>query len=110
MFQVHKGVHKATGKDYAIKVIDKTSLSSHEKSLLRGEIGKGGSLLALWIMQSSMLLLGFSVSFEAFYNRVPYLMPSNALGGWGLGVHATGLVPSPLFSSCLFLLYGNGML
>lgn len=37
--QVHKGIHKESGEEYAIKVIDKTSLSSHEKSLLRGEIG-----------------------------------------------------------------------
>ncbi|CAM9446127.1 unnamed protein product, partial [Hapterophycus canaliculatus] len=36
---VHRCVRKATQEEYAVKVIDKTSLSAHEKSLLRGEIG-----------------------------------------------------------------------
>lgn len=38
--QVHRCVRKDTQEDYAVKVIDKTSLSSHEKFLLRGEIGE----------------------------------------------------------------------
>lgn len=37
--QVHRCVRKDSQEEYAVKVIDKTSLSSHEKSLLRGEIG-----------------------------------------------------------------------
>lgn len=42
---MHRGIQKETGEEYAIKVIDKTSLSGHEKSLLRGEIGKCGCCL-----------------------------------------------------------------
>ncbi|CAN0511341.1 unnamed protein product, partial [Laminaria digitata] len=37
--QVHRCVRKDSKEEYAVKVIDKTSLSSHEKFLLRGEIG-----------------------------------------------------------------------
>ena len=37
--QVHRCIRKDTEEEYAVKVIDKTSLSSHEKFLLRGEIG-----------------------------------------------------------------------
>ncbi|CAN0066695.1 unnamed protein product, partial [Ectocarpus sp. 6 AP-2014] len=36
---VHRCVRKDTQEEFAVKVIDKTSLSSHEKFLLRGEIG-----------------------------------------------------------------------
>ena len=35
-------MRKDTGEEFAVKVIDKTSLSSHEKFLLRGEIGVCG--------------------------------------------------------------------
>lgn len=37
--QVHRCIRKDTKDEYAVKVIDKTSLSTHEKFLLRGEIG-----------------------------------------------------------------------
>ncbi|CAN0320094.1 unnamed protein product, partial [Ectocarpus sp. 12 AP-2014] len=36
---VHRCVRKDTQEEFAVKIIDKTSLSSHEKFLLRGEIG-----------------------------------------------------------------------
>lgn len=43
--QVHRCIRKDTREDFAVKVIDKTSLSSHEKFLLRGEIG----MIADWL-------------------------------------------------------------
>lgn len=44
-------MRKVTGEEFAVKVIDKTSLSSHEKFLLRGEIGayRGVPVGDVWV-------------------------------------------------------------
>lgn len=64
--QVHRCVRKDSGEEYAVKIIDKTSLSSHEKFLLRGEIG--AAVTTIWVLKIILGMKGYGEVFAQLFS------------------------------------------
>ncbi|CAN0186707.1 unnamed protein product, partial [Pylaiella littoralis] len=68
---VHRCVRKDTKEEYAVKVIDKTSLSTHERFLLRGEIG----MVSYQLLNSLQLFIHVVRSLACCFAPSPSALP-----------------------------------